>query len=204
MNTLPSTKIAELICTRISHDLIGNAGAISNALELMDDDPTDFADLRPILDQSAQTLLCRMKFFRLAFGLQNAAPKSKDEMLEILKKYIATLGGPNLHITLNCDIQNVSIYKILYLGVMSLADVLIRSGTLSAKEDEDGLILKVSSEYDLSSGKLQNIKETLQGKIPEENPALMAPIFYLQSLLEEVGVSIALYIEQREAVMQIK
>ena len=34
--------ITEIVCTRISHDLIGNIGAFANALELMEDDDIDF------------------------------------------------------------------------------------------------------------------------------------------------------------------
>ncbi|HCU58984.1 MAG TPA: histidine phosphotransferase, partial [Alphaproteobacteria bacterium] len=56
MTTYLPTEIAELICTRISHDLIGNMGAISNAMELWEDDPSDVADLKPLLENSSQTL----------------------------------------------------------------------------------------------------------------------------------------------------
>ena len=30
---------AELVCTRFSHDLIGNIGAVDNAVEILDDVP---------------------------------------------------------------------------------------------------------------------------------------------------------------------
>ena len=36
--------ISELICTRISHDLIGNIGAFANAVELLEDEDDDFID----------------------------------------------------------------------------------------------------------------------------------------------------------------
>ena len=49
MSSFSPTQIAELVCTRISHDLIGNIGAISNAMELMEDDPSDVEDLKPLL-----------------------------------------------------------------------------------------------------------------------------------------------------------
>ena len=31
---LSETELAEFICTRISHDVIGNVGAVSNAVEI--------------------------------------------------------------------------------------------------------------------------------------------------------------------------
>ena len=63
--------ISELICTRISHDLIGNIGAFANAVELLEDD--DFIDeIKNTLKTSSEVLTARLKFFRMAFGLTNA------------------------------------------------------------------------------------------------------------------------------------
>ena len=35
---LSQTELSELICTRLSHDLIGSIGAVASALELMEED----------------------------------------------------------------------------------------------------------------------------------------------------------------------
>ena len=40
MNT--PVNITELVCTRVSHDLIGNIGALGNAVELLEDGDNDF------------------------------------------------------------------------------------------------------------------------------------------------------------------
>lgn len=70
---LSETELAELICTRISHDVIGNVGAVSNAVELLEEGDMDFLDdIRSILKVSSSVLSARLKFFRLAFGLSNA------------------------------------------------------------------------------------------------------------------------------------
>ena len=54
MNMIPS-HISELICTRISHDLIGNIGAVANAVELLEEGDMDFLDdIRSILKTSSQ------------------------------------------------------------------------------------------------------------------------------------------------------
>ena len=65
--------ISELICTRISHDLIGNIGAFANAVELLEDEDHDFIDeIKNTLKTSSEVLTARLKFFRMAFGLTNA------------------------------------------------------------------------------------------------------------------------------------
>lgn len=42
MSEISSSALSEIICTRISHDLIGNIGAVSNAVELLEDGDMDF------------------------------------------------------------------------------------------------------------------------------------------------------------------
>ena len=65
--------ITEIVCTRISHDLIGNIGALANALELMEDDDIDFMEeIKSTLNFSSTVLMSRLKFFRMVFGLNNA------------------------------------------------------------------------------------------------------------------------------------
>lgn len=60
---LSETELAELICTRISHDVIGNVGAVSNAVELLEEGDMDFLDdIRSILKVSSSVLSARLKF----------------------------------------------------------------------------------------------------------------------------------------------
>ena len=71
-NILNDTLICELVCTRISHDLIGNIGAVSNAVELLEEGDMDFLDdIKSILKTSSTVLSARQKFFRMAFGFDN-------------------------------------------------------------------------------------------------------------------------------------
>ncbi|MBO7556555.1 MAG: hypothetical protein J6T72_04090, partial [Alphaproteobacteria bacterium] len=67
--------ISELVCTRISHDLIGNIGAFSNAMELLEDDDNDITfinESHQMLKNISSVLSSRLKFFRLVFGITNS------------------------------------------------------------------------------------------------------------------------------------
>ena len=71
--------ISELICTRISHDLIGNIGAFANAVELLEDEDDDFIDeIKNTLKTSSEVLTARLKFFRMAFADQRQPGKYRN------------------------------------------------------------------------------------------------------------------------------
>lgn len=89
-NTLSVSEISELVCTRISHDLIGNIGAVSNAVELLEEGDMDFMDdIRSILKVSSGVLTARLKFFAWPSALTMPIWKnwilSKKRRLIILK-----------------------------------------------------------------------------------------------------------------------
>ena len=91
MNTTPP-HISELICTRISHDLIGNIGAVANAVELLEEGDMDFLDdIRSILKVSSQVLAARLKFFRMAFGLENANLEDASLVRKTTADYLKTI-----------------------------------------------------------------------------------------------------------------
>ncbi len=201
-NTIPS-QISELVCTRISHDLIGNIGAISNAIELLDDDPESITDIKPILELSSKVLSARLKFFRLAFGLSNASVKDINEMKLIAKNYISTIGNRNFPIQLNLQVNTPELYKIIFLSIMSLCDCFIKGGIINVTENTTGISFEISSENPLSIQKLQIQKQLLQGKASDENLAQNAPIIYLQNLLNHSGISIKLNYNEMQAHLEI-
>jgi histidine phosphotransferase ChpT len=62
-------KIAEYMCSRICHDLIGPVGAIANGIEFLGGDGDDMArDALALLEESAGQAARRLEFFRIAFG----------------------------------------------------------------------------------------------------------------------------------------
>lgn len=67
--------LAAALCSRLCHDLVGPVSAISNGIELMedDDDPEMAREALSLLSQSARDAANRLKFFRLAFGASGGA-----------------------------------------------------------------------------------------------------------------------------------
>lgn len=196
-------ELPELICTRISHDLIGNIGAVANAVELMDEDPEAVDDAKPILSISSKVLTARLKFFRLAFGLNNTGVKTLAEVINPAEEYIATIGSRTSPIKLNFNLSTPALYKIVMLGIMAMGDIFIRGGELKISETASGLTFTADSQSTLSAGKLAVMQKVLNAEMPAENPAQSAPLIYMMRLLNDTPVKITVSYTEKQAVLQI-
>lgn len=181
--------LSEILATRLSHDLIGNIGAVANAVELLNDgDEDDKEDISNILNFSSNVLSKRLKFFRLCFGLSNASVKNMEELKDITKDYLLTLGNPNFPIDLELNISTPKIYKLVMPSVMMMADTIIKGGKINVIQTDESLIIEANSSSPLNTNKLNNIANILKGNDVEDNISSYAPIYYLISYLAGSGV----------------
>lgn len=66
-------RVAELLASRLCHDLVGPIGAVSNGLELMEDeDPDMMGEALKLSASSARQAAGTLQFFRLAYGMAGA------------------------------------------------------------------------------------------------------------------------------------
>lgn len=174
--------VAELICTRISHDIIGNVGAVANAVELLEEGDLDFLeDIKSILKNSSQTLAARIKFFRMAFGLDNANLEDEELVQRTACEYVKTIGNKDFPINLTFDISSNNKRKPALIMVMILADLLIRGGDIKVIEQAGGVIAYVPADAKISPEKLQKLENALCSQSIDIDAGL-APIYDLINL----------------------
>ena len=66
-------RVAELMASRLCHDLVGPIGAVGNGLELLSDDEFGMADdAMQLTANSARQASAILQFFRLAYGMAGA------------------------------------------------------------------------------------------------------------------------------------
>ena len=184
-----NNRICELVCTRISHDIVGNIGAVANAVELLEEDDLDFMDdIKSILKTSSQTLTARMKFFRLAFGLGNAGLTNNDVVFKTTQDYLHTLGNKDYPITLKMSVCENN-QRSAMLMVMAIADILIRGGEISVFEQNNRLVCSINSSLKISSDKLEKIYNAVNG-MSEPNDAAMAPVWFLSEQNDNIKISL--------------
>lgn len=70
-------RLAQLLCARVCHDLIGAAGAIQTGLELLAEDGADQTDIFDLIGLSGRQLNRRLAFYRLAFGMSGQSRDSR-------------------------------------------------------------------------------------------------------------------------------
>jgi len=63
-------RVAELLASRLCHDIVGPIGAVCNGLELLEDDEFGMAeDATKLANNSARQAADSLQFFRLAYGM---------------------------------------------------------------------------------------------------------------------------------------
>lgn len=171
--------ITQLVCTRLSHDIIGNIGAVANAVELLEEGDMDFIDdIKSILKTSSVNLSSRLKFFRMAFGLANSNLDDLNLVKETAQNYLSTLGNKDFPIKLDFAVSNPAKRKTALLMIMVLADILLRGGTLKVCESPQGLIAETSTANRVSTDKLARIQNVIQSGTVEPDAGL-APLIAL-------------------------
>ncbi len=73
--------LSALLCSRVCHDIISPVGAISNGLELLDEEGTDEGTREIAMDlirSSARNASARLQFARIAFGAAGSAGADID------------------------------------------------------------------------------------------------------------------------------
>ena len=177
------TQLAELVCTRISHDLIGNIGAINNVLEFVHDSNgvLEEGDLN-VLDTAISTLSARQQFFRLAFGIDTAAV-DKEKLRQICQNYLSVAGNKAYPLDFECN--NMS----------------LRGGHIKVTIGSK-IIVETMSENPLATAKINIYKQIISGEHPQDNIAQFIQLIYLQNLLGE-DVPISLNADEKKMTLTI-
>lgn len=87
-------RLAQLLCSRLCHDLVSPSGAVNAGLELLGDPATDAAtaaEALALVKDSGRQLAARLAFFRAAFGSGTKASRL-DEVAILARDFLA--GGP--------------------------------------------------------------------------------------------------------------
>ncbi len=142
---LEDIELAALLCSRVCHDVISPVGAITNGLEVLDDD--DDEQMRgfalDLIKKSAKQASAKLQFARLAFGAAGSAGAQIDlgDAQEVTTAFIG-----NEKVTLTWDgpreTRPKNEVKLLLNMVLVGMTTIPRGGTLAVHIDGQNLAVK--------------------------------------------------------------
>lgn len=191
-NTDIAAEISEQVLTRVCHDVIGNIGAVANAVELLEEGDLDFLDdIKSILKTSSGVLSARLKFFRLAFGLSNANLTDMQFINKTASDYLSTIGNRNFPIELNVVGYPEKLARPVLLGIMIAADTMIKGGSITVEEQGNQLYITAKGNVNPSADKIRALQEYIANDMPPQ--AQFAPVAYLKEILKNSGYSLDMH-----------
>jgi len=143
-----SLQIAALLCSRLCHDLISPIGAISNGLEVLqdEDDPEMRETALSLIEASAQNATARLQFARLAFGVAGSMGAQIDlnDAARLANDLLAR-GKVTLDWRMTGTTAPKDSVKLLLNLILICVDCIPRGGTLSLVGDGGGDTLLVEA-----------------------------------------------------------
>lgn len=196
---IPETKLAEMLCTRLCHDLTGPIGAVNNGAEFLGEEGFDMQnEAVQLILSSAHEAVHRLMFYRLAYGRVNDSGEAcladkKQIAADFFSGTKVKLDWPDSH----TDASGISISQKMARLILNLLIItgasLIRGGTLSVRLSE------VDNEKQIQ---VTAVGETL--KLDAETQAILrgegeesmlspksAQPFLAMKIAEEVGATLA-------------
>lgn len=190
-----SARLAEMLSTRLCHDLTGPIGAVSNGAEFLEDEESGMQDqAMELIVSSAQEAVNRMQFYRRAYGRVNSNGEADlEEQRALIEKYLESLP-----VTLNWPIESMDVGKVslskkmsrvllnlVIIGVGSL----LKGGSLTIELfGDDGTDKQVRVLAEGQSIKLDEaVAEALLGNVRDSDlTPKNVQAFFLHQVIEEI------------------
>ena len=179
--------LSSLVCSRLCHDLVSPVGAISNGIEILNDetDPEMQRQVMDLLNVSVQQTSIRLQFFRMCFGAAGGMGDviGLDVAKQIIHKFLASA-----KVELDWRAQTSALkkedLKLVLNLVLILSESLIRGGTftlsITGNADNQKVIFSVAGDKviphkdSLEMLTRGDVDVTIEGAEPRLAPALLA------------------------------
>lgn len=199
-------ELAALVSSRICHDIINPVGAITNGLEVLDDEPDQ--DMREqalvLIRRSARQATAKLEFARLAFGAAGSTGAEIDlrDAERVAREFVQT-GKHNLAwqgpaITLPKDKVKL-LLNLVALGVAALP----RGGEVSVEiagtPEQPGITVRAKGDAARLEEKTLQLLSGTNGALPDAR--LIQP-YYARRVAEAAGMTLA--VETRDSEVELK
>ena len=129
-------KLAELLCTRLCHDLTGPVGAIANGMEFLQEDDKMQEQATDLIASSAAQAVARLQFYRKTYGRINENGEANlDELRLVARNFFGEgkikLDWPDMYADAAGVALSYRMGRLLFNLLLIASATLLRGGTLA-------------------------------------------------------------------------
>lgn len=191
--------MAELLCTRMCHDLTGPIGAVNNGAEFLSEEGFNLqSQAVELITSSAFSAVTRLQFYRAAYGrVRDHGEASLADKQKLASDFFAdskiTLDWPDEHTDAAGISISLKMSRLLYNLLIVAAGALVRGGTIAVRMSmpdantkqliikAEGVNMKWDTEFD----------KVFAGQLPlSELTPKNVQAFFTQRLADEINATI--------------
>lgn len=137
-----ASRMSELLCTRLCHDLTGPIGAVSNGAEFLSDEGFSLqADAVDLIVSSAFSAVSRLQFYRFAYGrMKDSGEVSLADKRAMADAFLQgsnlTLDWPDTHTDAAPFAIGTQMVRLIFNLLIISSESLLKGGTLSVRLEE--------------------------------------------------------------------
>ena len=136
-------RMAELLCTRLCHDLTGPIGAVNNGAEFLNEEGFNMqGQAVELIVSSAFSAVARLQFYRMAYGkVKEQGEANLAEKQKIVTDFFAgtkiTVDWPDSHTDAAGVSLSLKMARLVYNLLIIASGALIRGGTIAIRIGQD-------------------------------------------------------------------
>jgi len=136
------TKLAEMLCTRLCHDLTGPIGAVNNGAEFLSEEGFDMQnEAMQLVLSSAHEAVNRLQFYRQAYGrVGDTGEASLSDKKELATAFFSAtkvkLDWPDSHTDASGVAISQKMGRLLLNLLIITGNALIKGGTIAVRVSE--------------------------------------------------------------------
>lgn len=187
-------RIAEMLMSRMAHELAGPVGAMANGVEFMQEVEEGSADALDLIADSARRAASRLQFYRLAYGSAGRSTADETVFLDAATGFVNE-GGVTLFWPSGSSVDLIERPgggKLLLVAIEIARSALLRGGSVEV-EAQPGLV-QVTADGPKPTV-ADEIRQNFIGAEPVEDIEVTARsvhCLYARLLAHEAGVGLAL------------
>jgi len=142
--SVQDVNLAELVGSRICHDLISPVGAITNGMELLEMVGSMQGPEMELISGSVTNAAAKIRFFRVAFGAASDQPLGRAEVTGLLKD-VEQSGRLRVHWAVGEAVPRDQV-KLVFLALMCCESAMPMGGEATVEAQDGGWVVTATAD----------------------------------------------------------